>query len=175
MTLAKLFTYIGVICITLALILLWQRNNPKRLAFVEAPIGKSRDLSQNNIPVRLIIKDLRIDLPIIPAKIRGKDWETTSAGTSWLDQSPIPGEKGNSILYGHNWANILGRLVEIKPKSKIQITLRDGSKLTFSVESTEAVSPKNVSVLSPTSDFRITLYTCIGLFDEKRFVVVARL
>lgn len=175
MTLAKLFTYIGVICITLALILLWQRNNPKRLAFVEAPTAKSRDNSQNNIPVRLNIKDIGVDLPIYPAKIRGKDWETTSRGASWLAQSPVPGEKGNSLLYGHNWSNILGKLVEIKPRSKIQITLRDGSKLTFLVESTEVVSPKNVSVLSPTDDFRITLYTCIGLFDEKRFVVVARL
>ena len=175
MNLSKFFTGIGLICIILAGILFWQRNNPNRLAFVEIPITKKQNIAKKNLPVRIIIKDVGIDLPVYPAKIKEGNWETTTRGASWLDFSPIPGEKGNSILYGHNWTNILGKLIKIKPGKKIQIILRDGSEQTFLVESAAVISPKNVSVLKQTEDKRITLYTCVGIFDQKRFVVVARM
>src|SRR3989344_6678210 len=172
MHISKLFSTFGIICIVLAFVFLWQRNNPKRVMFLSTPSQiEVKSLVKKNLPIRLIIKNLNIDLEIFPAKVNKQRWDTTTLGVSWLDFSPVPGEKGNSILYGHNWTNILGKLTEIKPGRKIQIILRDGSEQTFFVENTAVVSPKNASVLKQTSNQRITLYTCVGLFDQKRFVV----
>ena len=63
-----------------------------------------------------------IDLPIYPASINGTSWETTTKGVSYLKNTPTPGEIGNSVMYGHNWTNLLGPLVRAKPGQKIEIT-----------------------------------------------------
>ncbi len=176
MNLSKFFLLVGVLCIILALFLLWQRNNPKRLMFASFFPSKVETLpAKKSQPTRLIIRNSNTDLPIIPAKIKGQRWETTTQGVSWLTYSPIPGEKGNSILYGHNWSNILGNLTAVQVGQEIEIVSKDKAKKTFVIEKIAIVSPKNFSVLGQTDDVRITLYTCAGLFDENRLVVVATL
>ena len=176
MKLSKIFSTFGIICFSLALVFLWQRNNPNRIAFESTSIIKQELLQgKKNPPVRLVIKNLKLDLPIFPAKINGQEWETTTKGISWLKFTPVPGEKGNSIIYGHNWENLLGKLERIRPGAKIEIIYADGSKKIFAVNSTAIVSPKDVSVLKQAEDSRITLYTCAGFFDEKRLVIVGKL
>lgn len=176
MFLEKIFKTIGCLFIFLALTLLWQRNNPNRIRFNSLPQSKEiAYLSEKNIPTQLIIKKLSIDLAIYPAKINKQRWETTTQGVSWLASTPLPGEKGNSVIYGHNWLNLLGNILFIKPGNQIEIIFQDGSRKTFIAERSAIVSPSNVSVLNQSDDKKITLYTCIGLFDEKRFVVVSKL
>ncbi|OGK32199.1 hypothetical protein A3F57_01390 [Candidatus Roizmanbacteria bacterium RIFCSPHIGHO2_12_FULL_36_11] len=173
---SKYIINFGLICLILAGILLFQRNNPKRIAFYSVPFKTDRSYSsKKNLPTRLVIKDLAIDLPIVPAKVNGQQWETTTQGVSWLTSSPLPGEKGNSIIYGHNWGSLLGKLIRIKPGSLIEIRYSNGSKNTFTVNTIATVSPKEVSVLRQSEDRRITVYTCTGFFDEKRFAVAALL
>ncbi len=176
MIISKFFIAFGFICIVFASFLFWQRNNPGRVAFKSTPIIKVNKNTQSEIyPTRVVIEKIDINLPIIPAKVHGQKWETTSLGVSWLDISPIPGEKGNSILYGHNWNNLLGNLSKIEPGDKIKILYSGASEQSFIVESTAFVAPDNVLVLSQTNSKKITIYTCAGLFDEKRFVAVASL
>lgn len=108
-----------------------------------------------------------------PAQIENNKWEATTKGVSYLVTSPVPGNAGNSIIYGHNWGNLLGSLSKIKPGQKIEIVLDDNEKRTFIVEHTSIIGPDQTSVLEDTSDRRITLYTCTGFLDSKRFVVTA--
>lgn len=176
MFLSKIFSTLGIICFSLALVFLWQRNDPSRIAFRSVPPVKQALYSgKKNPPVRVVIKNLQLDLPIYPAKIKNQEWETTAKGISWLNFTPVPGEKGNSIIYGHNWENLLGKLDRIKPGAKIEIYYADASKKTFTVNTTAIVSPNEISVLEQAEDRRITMYTCTGFFDEKRFVVAALL
>ena len=116
-----------------------------------------------------------MDLEIIPSKITNNTWEATSQGVSHLSSSPIPGEKGNSILYGHNWTNLLGNLTKIKPGAEINIILKNREKKIFIVEYVSIVGPNDTQILADTDDTRITLYTCTGFLDSKRFVVTALL
>ncbi len=116
-----------------------------------------------------------MDLEIIPSKITNNTWEATSQGVSHLSSSPIPGEKGNSILYGHNWTNLLGNLTKIKPGAEINIILKNREKKIFIVEYVSIVGPNDTQILADTDDTRITLYTCTGFLDAKRFVVTALL
>lgn len=176
MLLSKIFSTFGIICFSLAVFFLWQRNDPSRIAFKSVPpVKQSLYPGEKNLPVRLVIKKINLDLPIYPAKINGQEWETTAKGISWLNFTPVPGEKGNSIIYGHNWENLLGKLDRIKPGAKIEIYYADAGKKTFTVNTTAIVSPNEISVLKQAEDRRITMYTCTGFFDEKRFVVAAQL
>lgn len=173
MILSKFFSIFGLICIITAGVLFWQRNNPNRLVFKNPPSSVKVKGTRQSAPSRLIIREANIDLAIFPAKIRRQKWDLTADGASWLDISSIPGEAGNSIIYGHNWTNILGNLTSVKPGQQVKIIFKDGSEKIFTVESTATVSPDNVTVLNQTKDRRITIYTCTGLFDNKRFIVVA--
>lgn len=169
------FIFLGVIFLVSSFAFFVERNNPKRLNFsVKSGYFKNKTEPSNSLPEEIKIDDLEIDLPILPGKISGQNWETTSVGASWLSSSPVPGENGNSIIYGHNWTNLMGNLVKAKPGQIIEIIYRDKSKKKFIINSLGVVSPQNVSILAQSIDSRITVYTCTGLFDDKRFVVVAK-
>ena len=93
---------------------------------------------------------------------------------SYLATSPLPGHKGNSILYGHNWKSLLLDLPKVKPGQSVFITNHNGTKQRFIVEYTAVVDPSQTYIIDATNDTRITLYTCTGFLDSKRFVVVAK-
>lgn len=170
---SKLLVVSGLIILILAGLLFWQRYNPQRLSFdINELSGQTEDITA--LPLEIIIPSLNIDLPIIPAKLQKGKWEATTKGVSYLSSSPIPGEAGNSILYGHNWPNLLGNITKLKPGQVIRIKFMDGSEKKFVIDSTITISPKDVGILNPSKSAQITLYTCTGFFDSKRFVVVAK-
>jgi LPXTG-site transpeptidase (sortase) family protein len=78
-------------------------------------------------------------------------------------------------LYGHNWSALLGSLPKIKPGDKIKIILSNGQEKNFVVKYTSIVAPSDTKILSDSADSRITLYTCAGFLDSKRFVATALL
>lgn len=175
MNLAKLLIGVGLITLFLSGILFWERNNPQRLSFAESSyLNKTIEASSSAIPAEIIIPAINLDLPIIPAKLNNNKWEATTKGISYLSSSPIPGEKGNSILYGHNWPNLLGNITKLKPGQVIQIKSADGKAKNFVINSTVTVSPIDTEILAPSKNPQITLYTCTGFLDNKRFVVVAK-
>jgi LPXTG-site transpeptidase (sortase) family protein len=167
-------SFVGSVLIIFGVYLLWQRNNPQRLAFAKRDLPQTIQISpQKSFPMEIKIDSVGIDLPIIGAEIKDGIWQTTSQGVSYLISSPVPGEEGNSILYGHNWKNLLAKLIYVKPGDDIHIVYESGENRDFKVEFTQEVTPDQTGVLDATSDSRLTLYTCSGLFDSKRFVVVA--
>ncbi len=168
---AKILTLIGLLLLIFGGCLLYERYNPNRLTFnnFDAKVEYDKEI----YPERLIIVSLDINLPVFPSKITSNRWEATTEGVSYLSTSPTPGTNGNSIFYGHNWSSLLGKLPKIKPGEPIQIVMNNGDRQTFIVKYTSIVSPSQSSILNPTEDYRITLYTCIGFLDSKRFVVTA--
>lgn len=168
---SKLLILFGIGCFVLLGLLVWQMFRPQNLSFDHAP--KYLTDSIDAVPAEIRIDSITVNLPIVPAQIHGDDWETTSRGVSFLDSSTVPGNLGNSIMYGHNWPNLLGRLPQVKPGDLINITMSDGQVRNFVVSSIEVVDPSKNTVLDNTSDARLTIYTCTGFLDSKRFVVVA--
>jgi LPXTG-site transpeptidase (sortase) family protein len=165
----------GLCMVGLSMLLAISRFNPYRLNFYKTPpIEQPTVAPQGALPKQIIIAGTSINLPIVPSTINNQVWETTEKGVSYLTMSPVPGEKGNSILYGHNWTDLLGPLVEVKPGQTIRIKYEDETQKTFLVENTATVSPKDTSILMASNEPMITIYTCTGLFDSKRFVVTAR-
>lgn len=173
--LATFLTTFGLICLILTAFLFWQRITPRRLSFNLKTLPSTEKTFGALEPKTLVIKDLGIELPILPAWVKEGKWEASTKGVSYLSTSPVPGEAGNSILYGHNWSNLLGNLVNIKPGQGIDILFNDGSVKKFVVKITQTVTPEQTGILDPSDDKIITLYTCTGWFDQKRWVVKARL
>lgn len=171
--LSKIFITLGVLCYVIGIYNIFLINNPKRLSFNTYTYAKSPIEKKAQYPQRIIIKNLEIDLPIISSTITDGEWETTDQGASYLESSPIPGEVGNSIIYGHNWVSLFGNLLNAVPEDEIQIKYDDNTTRTFVIRYTSTVKPETTSILAPTRDKRITLYTCSGFLDSERFVAVA--
>lgn len=148
------------------------RISPKKLQFDSYPTAVA---SQSAVmPKAILIPSIKSALPIIPSIVTNGHWGTTDKGVSYLTSSPIPGEAGNSIMYGHNWTSILGHLSLVKPGDMVIVLMSDGKKKEFKVEYTATVSPNQTYIIDTTKDARLTIYTCIGFLDSKRFVVVAK-
>jgi LPXTG-site transpeptidase (sortase) family protein len=148
--------------------LVWERTNPSRMSVL--PVNEPARIQGQ--PDSITIPSANIDLPIFPAKLNGVRWDQTTKGVSYWVASPVPGNAGNSVLYGHNWRNLLGPLTKVKPGDKVIVSY-GSEQVTFVVHFVTTVDPSNISILAPTSDTRITLYTCTGFLDSKRLVVTA--
>lgn len=142
---------------------LYLRNRPSRLAFASAPPQSSN--TSVDTPVVIRIDSVGIELPVIPVSFDGKNWPTTTKGASFIPE--------NNVFYGHNWSNLFGPLTRVKPGDKINIITADSKTYTYSVAFTQIIEPDNTYILNPTADSRLTLYTCTGFLDSKRFVVTA--
>lgn len=173
---ANLLFIIGFVSLMFGSFLLYQRYNPQKLSFNISPAHALENNETSQVkPIGIKINSLNLSLPIIPSEIRNNKWEATTKGVSYLKSSAFPGEKGNTILYGHNWAGLLGNLKKVKTGEKIAIIYSDGSAKEFLIEYFIEVKPDNGDILQNSSDSRITLYTCSGFLDSKRLVVVAKL
>lgn len=170
---SKLLICAGILTISFGVYLLHLRHSPQILAF-EAKPTVTGEAPTNDRPQRIKIPSIGVDLPVIPAITNGHDWETTHTGVSYLATSPIPGEHGNSIFYGHNWESLLKNLPDVKPGDVITIQLDARRERKFKVEYTAVVRPDQTYIIGSTNDSRITIYTCTGFLDSKRFVVVAK-
>jgi LPXTG-site transpeptidase (sortase) family protein len=148
----------------------WERVNPNRIKFDNIPQEVlDTDNSTSLVPTEIIIDTINVHLPVIAVT----NWKVSNNGVSYLASTPIPGSTGNSVLYGHNWKSLLGNLPNIKRGEYITIKYVNGITKEFIVTDLQIVDPNRTEVLENTTDTRLTLYTCTGFLDRKRFVVTA--
>lgn len=173
---ANLLLLLGFIFLVFSVYLFWLRTSPTKIEFEiqETEISKTDYVYSDSSPYKLTISSIGVELPIIKSKIERGEWEVTEEGVSYLSSSPIPGDFGNSILYGHNWPNLLGKLPKVRPGDEIVITMSNSEVRKFIVDKTQIVEPTNTSILAFSNQPQITIYTCTGILDSKRFVVVAK-
>lgn len=131
--------------------------------------------SEEQYPARIIVPSLKIDLPVFPAKAEGEKWEIFEDAASYLLGSGIPGKQGNVVIYSHNKRHLFGTLLGIKKETEIKIENKKGESFSYEVFETRVVSPAQIEILLPTEESILTLYTCTGFTDSKRFIVIAKL
>ena len=149
-------------------------NEIPAAAPTKAPQPEDPDPEVFYSPTRLVIKDLQIDLNIQESSIVDGVWQVADDEVSFLDRSAKPGEGGNIVLYGHNKWHVLGNLPDIRVGNVIEVYDDQGNTLEYEVEDTFVVSPDAVEVVEPTDHEVLTLYTCTGPLDSKRFIVKAK-
>lgn len=170
---ARLFILAGILFYAFGLYNIYLRENPGKLSFDYLAVAQKQAPKEKNLPTKVTINAVGIDLPIYETGMKGNEPATIENGASYFNQSPLPGEKGNSIIYAHNWNNLFGPLVSVKPGDEVNVTYADGSTKKFEIEYVSVVAPSESTIVAPSKDVRITLYTCTGFLDSKRFVAVA--
>ena len=171
--LSSVFLITGLISVVCSALLIYQHYSPTRIAFasdmLQSAVPTSSDLAVKSVT----ISDVGISLPVYEGSIKEGNWEVSSLGVTHLSQTVLPGERGNSVMYGHNWTSLLGKLVKVKPGAIVTVEFEDGQKKDFLVKYTFEVSPKDSAIIENTDFAQLTIYTCSGFLDTKRFVVVA--
>jgi sortase A len=107
--------------------------------------------------------------------LEGTDDLTLNRAVGHIGGTPLPGDDGNVGIAGHRDGFFRG-LKDIRPGERIEIeTLR--GLLSYVVEKTWVVDPRNVAVLDPTAKPSVTLVTCYPFYyvgsAPRRFIVRA--
>jgi sortase A len=107
--------------------------------------------------------------------LHGSDAHTLQRGPGHLEQTAVPGEAGNIVIAGHR-DSFFRPLRHIRMADDIFLETRDG-RFHYRVTSVRVVGPRELSVIAPTSDERLTLITCYPFWvlghAPDRFVVRA--
>lgn len=166
----------------------WATQTPERVS--QQIFGKrSVDVLQ---PVRLTIPVLGVEAAIEAVGRNAKGAMATPSdphNVAWYQLGPMPGAIGNAVIAGHlDLANgkpaAFWKLNQLKASDLVQVTLSDGSMLTFVVERL-ALYPDEQAPLEEIFGFRLEPYlnliTCAGSWNKtagaytKRLVVYTRL
>lgn len=120
------------------------------------------------------IPKIKRDLAVSDGKFENGRWEVDTEGVSFYTESALPETGGNTVLYGHNKARILGGLVDMRKGDRIELRLENGELRNYEVTETKTIKPTDVTILSNSGTTMLTIYTCTGFLDSARFVVLAR-
>lgn len=127
------------------------------------------------VPVRVTIPQISVDLPLTPGLAEGGNWEVAKKGASFLANAGAGRVgRGNLVVYGHARPAIFLPLKKIKAGDKIYVRTNLGFWV-FEAESTRTVPPSETGILEDQGVAYLTLFTCIDFKDSQRFVVRAKL
>jgi sortase A len=141
--------------------------SPKRMA-------AWRDTLEREAPVALaVLRIPRLDLEV--AVLPGTDEWTLNRAVGHIEDTPRPGETGNSGIAGHR-DGFFRVLKDVQVGDRLDLETLD-RRLTFRVERTWIVKPEDVSVLDTTASPALTLVTCYPFYfvgsAPERFIVRA--
>ncbi len=96
------------------------------------------------------------------------------AVTHYANSSAIG--SGNAVLYGHDdiEGSVFARLKDLAIGDELDVAMGDGTPVVYHVSARAIVAPTAVQILRPTSDVRLTVFTCWpNWVDTQRVVVTA--
>lgn len=134
--------------------------------------GKVNKENAKNPPVRIIIPALGIDLPVKEAKVVNGFWEVFPDSAAFGIGSAYPDEAGNEVIFAHAREGLFLPLRKAKIGQSVMVLTRD-KWYSYKIKEVKEVSPSQTEVIAPTKDTILTLYTCSGFSDNKRFIVTA--
>lgn len=143
------------------------------------PTAESAASATTAIPTRVLIPAIGVDAPMEVLSVDADNalqppvaWE---AG-GWYDRSPLPGERGPSVIAGHLTAPdgpaVFVDLGLLRPGDQVTVEQSDGSSATFAVD--RSISAERTDsfpteeIYGPTPDAQLRLITCDGEYDPAR-------
>ncbi|HLI27257.1 MAG TPA: class F sortase [Chloroflexota bacterium] len=141
----------------------------------EVPIGE---------PVRMEIPRINVRSSVMALPPKDGEYQVPSFDVGYHADSARMGEVGNAIFNGHletiDAGRVFARLHELAPGDAIYVYTAT-HRFDWVVQEVRLVPNTDRSFLLPTTDTRITLYTCAGQFDLRtrdythRLVVTGKL
>lgn len=87
----NLILLIGLGLLLFSAYLVFLRHSPYLLSFEKAPT--TVNVLSYESPQSIEIPSIAVNLPIVPAIMKGNSWETSNIGVSYLSSSPLPGQR----------------------------------------------------------------------------------
>jgi len=139
--------------------------------------GASKSETPQKSGDRIIIPKIGVNAPIIESK---NEKDGLNRGAWRLPDSSTPDKGGNTVITGHRFKYLppnnltfflLNKLVK---GDRIQINWQ-GKVYDYLVDSTKIVPAAETSILAPSAEPLLTIFTCDPIFSTKnRLVVLAR-
>lgn len=123
-------------------------------------------------PIRILIPALSIDLPVKEAKVVNGYWEVFADSAAFGLGSAYPDEIGNQVIFAHAREGLFLPLRKVKIGQNIMVLTRD-KWYSYKIKEIKEVLPNQTDVIAPTKETILTLYTCSGFSDNKRFIVIS--
>jgi LPXTG-site transpeptidase (sortase) family protein len=143
--------------------------NTKLLA---APASEPTQAPISAQPIRIVIPTISLDLKIVDGSYnqRTKQWSVAERAVNHVPQSaPANNQAGTTILYGHNFAWVLGKTKNLVPGDKIYLYGEDGSLFEYSYRESQTVKPTDVGLFEQSSEKpEALLMTCDGQWAQVR-------
>lgn len=171
MTSVKNNSYIYLGLLLIATFLAWRYHQARILSFNTKSVAEFK--SSGVKPVYIKSYPVGVDVKVQDTTINNGVWTILPDSAGYLLGSAGIGDNGNIIIYGHNKNNILGPIRWIKDGQVIEVNGSDGKRYSYVVTKTDIVDPDNLDYIKPKETETLTIYTCIGFLDSKRFIVVA--
>lgn len=154
-------------------------NKPVSVAEASTILAKSEPQAfhANEQHDGLVIPRMLLDTPLIEGPERNS-FRLLNKGAWRLPFASSPDKGGNTVIAGHRFSytgprGIFYYLDKLQIGDEIGLWYQ-GKLYLYAVESSKTVPATEVSVQQPTTDTRLTLYTCTPLWNPKeRLVVVA--
>ena len=170
----------GLLIFVVGIVLIFNKDTGNQLlssSFENEPV-KANELILNNevtgdVPHRIIIPSLKINLEVKEANIVNGYWEVFEDTAGWGRGSAFPGQTGNQVIFAHARENLFLPLRSIKENEKIYVLAKDKYYL-YEVREIKEVYANQTEVLKTTDDETLTLYTCSGFADSKRLIIAAK-
>ena len=150
--------------------------------------------AQKLMPERLVIPSIELEAPVVPTGVRkyninGNIYEQwivpDKFAAGWNPSSSYPGEKGNTVLFGHHNVNgaVFANLYKLQEGAEISV-FAGGQEFKYKVDQVLKVKEKDVSFaqmvengkwISQTDDERLTLVTCWPPYASTyRLIIIAK-
>lgn len=146
----------------------FQNNVPASIVSTKSKLGQPMP---NGAIMNLVIPKIHLDTYVF----HGTDKATLKKGPGHYEETPLPGKEGNVAIAGHRtlYGHPFRNLDKLRKGDKI-IVYTKKKMFVYRVIKKHYVSPKQVSVVFPTTDNRLTLTTCTPVGRAtNRLVIVA--
>jgi LPXTG-site transpeptidase (sortase) family protein len=179
-----LFGLLAVACIIAAVVITInkyqegiaaQQQAQKALDYYNDALAKQEEVQNQVIEYqgytvigKLIIEKINLALPIL----NKSDMNALSISICYY-KGPMPGEDGNMVITGHNYANgaVFGSLDKIEIGDAVILEATNGEKYTYKVYDIEKVNPDDIASLNRyEGSMAITLLTCANNANKRLLV-----
>jgi sortase A len=148
------------------------------LSFVlSEPVSAATSTTTKKPVNRLIIKKINVDAPIVESN--NSKW-ALMRGMWRLPKTSTPDKGSNTVISGHRWLHkyphkmTFWALDKVKTGDEI-IVIWNGKTIKYKVFETKIVNQYATSILKPTKEPILTLFTCDPIYiGTNRLVVLAK-
>lgn len=130
-----------------------------------APVAMPEIKTTMGKPVRLVVPDVDIDVPVDDGIYNPDtgEWTLSSKRAQYATITPLANDfQGNTMIYGHNNWWVFYKLKNLQPGHVAQVHTDSGYIFSYKYQKAEDVKPDDVSVFDYQGPPKLTLQTCTG-------------